>query len=1133
MYEIEKLRIEAPDLPLQYLKETFPELRVAFFKKALDGMARDYVIRSLYGVHGKKKPKKAKDRKPEVRRKLEYERFAPSLKKIKTQVEQLRGRELPPPEFVAQFKELALVLTRDFFECCVQPSIDAKLKALRTSLAKPLNIDSHAPLTTTILGQYFGSFGRDVPVSWMIDDYNLAQIDDHFIYHNRDMNLEHALLLFSSSLNEEFDEQSSIDFVAVKLIQLLAQRGLNRTDCNTLLERYILPRASEPVAQKLRAARDLAFRDEDFSGALHTMLTQGQPRNWGRDRKEGKKTEPVFWSERPIGMINLIMHPFVQYDLQGLLHAGFAYMVVGFDVSTERCYPLLTLVKLLGAQSIEQPIVVPAPKEAQGGSCEDVITQVVAHLRTVLTDAQERAQSGANALELPSSQLSDHEFNQELLQGAQVIKQLYERRQGYATSGVNYSTLSELEILDASLGLNFEHLLDAKVLAQAQANAGDACFVPDVNTEEGRALAPACIYFHPYYKLLFEQMTEEAFQLLPQYLNLNSLAYVVVHSLTAEVRHLCAKYLPFTLVLPQCLSELSLLMNFYPESLFSTEYNFAKFTPHVGMVYKHWLEDTDTFDKQGLNLFLENLIDDQIAPSLGQYLKQRIKARFDPLALAGDCSLYTLASPFELMTDTRNWLDNIMHPELSDPQYAANALTYLGNLMPETMGSFSLHKMAPALSEASAAVARAAVELNSLRLRLGQTQQQLKDSAQFKGADLKVEPKLLGAFDQSFSTPNERAQLIAEYQLWQDSFQLCLYDELNSDESLAIDELIARIEKFKADLESGKLKRELPDFNVVRALDKAAGDYDDDDDDFDFDDDEDDFDDDEDDFDFDFDDDDEDDDDVSDFSFDDDEDEEDDDDVSDFSFDDDEDDAGVSAAQQSVNQAPAQPSDQLSVSEILELIQANNDSKLIFKADDIKLLIAQCGRDNALAKAQLCDEVDYLMYPVQTNFHDCLTSTVVLFAMLMVEDFTIEDCCMALLRKELFFSAQTNDLDAIESLGFAGSEERLRVLVAATLLAKCQSDWDATMLWHCLFNKGLIDSDDLSVPVHSVKELQGIIKDLFKLAPEAFQDALYLSESLSEDVTTYQDAIATVKANQDQSNERRLNEILTQAIERS
>ena len=1159
MYEIEKLRIEAPDLPLQYLKDTFPELKVSFFRKSLDGMARDYVIRSLYGVHGKKKPKKAKDRKPEQRRKLEYERFAPSLKKIKTQVEQLRGRNLPPPEFVAQFKELALQLTRDFFECCVQPSLEAKLKDLRATVAKPLRLENHAPLTNTILGQYFGTFGRDVPIRWMLDDYSLGQIDDHLSYHNRSIRLEQAVVNFVSTFGDSIDEDSSTEYVALRLTQLLGQRGLNRSDSNALLERCILPKASEPIAQKLRAAQALAFQDEDYHGALDMMLHQGVPLDNIYNIDSYRKDEgQLFWSDRLMVMINLVMHPFVQYDAQGQLHAGFAYIVVGLDYFQKRCYPILTLVKLLGQASGDSPIAIPGGDSKAQGKLEDVISQVVAHLGPVLTDAKERADIGQNELDLPASKLSAPEFAQDLIQGAEVVKDIYYRRQRFAVKGVTYSSFSELEVLTSCFGLNFEQLLSPDLLAQARANAGDVCFEPDRSTEEGRNLAPGAIYFHPYYKLLFEQMTEQAFKLLPQYLDLNDLSYITVHSLTAEIRPLCAKYLPFTVIVPQCLSELFMLMHFYPEAIFRSAEDMAQSSSYTLKIYERWLEDADTYTNHGLNAHLEQFLDKQVVPSLAQYLKRRIKERFDPLALAADCSIYSLACPFELLADSKNWLDSMLRPELAEPQPAANALTYLGNLMSDSMCFYALHKIVPSLDSTLDEIDEFSEKIKLIRLHLGQSKYQLKDLKQgIEADDILFSPELLGKFDQCYSGYKDPQQLMAQFQSWQDSLQLSFYRWEYTPETLEWDDevFIAQTEQIKAEFESGKLKRELPDLNVQERLaeDREEDDYYDDSLDYDDDDDDDD-DDDVSDFSFD-----DDDDDLSDFSFDDD----DDDDVSDFSFDDDEDEksehsdsaaptdpAGAktntslvaanepesvpapqtksaqSASAQTDNAAPLSEH-QAHAEEVLGQITAIMGDDKLLKADDIKLLIKECAPGSGLDKAKLCDEVDYLTRPYQTDFKDCFTTTIVLFALLMVKDFTIEDCCEALLRKELLFSAQTQDLDAIESFGFAGNESRLKVMVMAALLAKCQTPADARMIWTCLVHKGLVEFDeDNTINEHSIRDVQQALQEILKLSAEDLEDAISLSECLSEDVSTYQSAMATVKANQESRLEQRLYEII-------
>ena len=177
-----------------------------------------------------------------------------------------------------------------------------------------------------------------------------------------------------------------------------------------------------------------------------------------------------------------------------------------------------------------------------------------------------------------------------------------------------------------------------------------------------------------------------------------------------------------------------------------------------------------------------------------------------------------------------------------------------------------------------------------MRVRLGQTKYKVEDLRQEIEPDqINYVPAQLGQFDESYSGYEDLQQLSAQFQAWQDSFQLTFYDvvfqptvDVEDDEAF-----IAKVEELKAALDAGTLKRELPDFNVKERLAEDRGELDDDfSDELNFTDDA---------SDFSF----EDDDDVSDFSFDDDDEEvtkaqpdseqkaEDDDDVSDFSFDDD------------------------------------------------------------------------------------------------------------------------------------------------------------------------------------------------------------------------------------------------------
>ena len=1211
MYEIEKLRIEAADFPLGYLKDTFPELKVSFFRKALDAMARDYLLRSLYGVHGKKKPKRAKERKPEQRRKLEYDRLAPTLNRIKTQVEQLRKQNLPPSEFVAQFKELALALTRDFFECCVQPTIDAKLKALRVSVAKPLELDAHSPVITTILGQYFGALGRDVPLSWLQESYNLSQIETYYDNHSRRIVLEHPVLhnrLDLSAFGRDPAYLTPADIVA-SLAELGCENGLSCADSQLLFERYLLPMFSGETAAKLKEASASAYAADDFESLVKNALEQGLPK--------GRTGQIVRLAKRKMSLINLLMHPFVQYDRQGALHAGFAYMVVGLDSEQHRYLPILTLIQLVGAESSELPIAVPGLEFKGGDSLEDVSAQVLAQIGTLLTEAQERSELGQNELELPQSKLNEDEFNQILGAWAQKMSDLRDQRFFYSDDEeVGGADTLELELLTTCFGLNFEHLIAPELLQQARAAAGDACFEPDLSTEEGRSLAAACIYLHPYYKLLFEKLTHQALCILSCYLDLNALNYVVVHSLTAEIRPICAQYLPFAVVVPQYFSELTMFMRYYPEAVTQLDCLYEPVLHSPGLeVVLQWHNEAVTTKARGLSPKLAGYLEQIFMPSLWAYFKRRIKERFDPLVWAGCPALYLIAEPGQLMADTREWLDRIMRPELAHPKYAANVLTYLGNITQEFDSAIvaSWFKNPDQIWASTCAIGS---KLKYVRKHLGQGRIPLFNKSKLPDVMLaRVRIQM------SYQAQDE-AELCREYQLWQDSFNLCYYQHSNLSEQA----FMARLLEIKDALAAGTYPRELPGFDLAvqvhaqvkpnflnmsalvqevvdeavgaAAEDYADGDYD-----------------------------------------------------ADASHNADAthnanaaheadifaqwraakvnsaaqadaaaakgaaaqadaaaakgaaaqaDTAAAKGAAAQADAAAAQVgtaaggSDAQAKKSIAQSVAAvaqrfvksasgaqnlfNLDEQAAFEqsrvevvnerfpqrnavlrqqvkecvdkikeqvragdyhltAPDLKYLILDRDDvDSALDKAKLCDEVEYLFGPNITNFQVILALTLVNFAMSMVEGTALDQITSALLRKELSSSAQTQDLETIDAMGFEGNVERQKIMVSAIILSKFKTDAEIDgLMANCMemLDKRINDEHDRAI-LQSVKSEHSKTKILFylkmylNLSEEQLAEAIELSKCLSEDVTNFQAALDTMAAEKAGQLEQRLCEIVAQ-----
>lgn len=173
MHELEKLRIVASDVPLKYLKDSFPELNVYFFKREIDELTREYVLRGLFGLYGKKKPKKLKNRPDNVRMKLALDKYTPTCNGVKNKVEYLRSSDASDPnKFLKDFKELARDQTSVFFDIFVVPSIDMRVNWLRTIASNVVHDDKFGWVTSELLCDYFCANVKDVPLDWINEQYH-------------------------------------------------------------------------------------------------------------------------------------------------------------------------------------------------------------------------------------------------------------------------------------------------------------------------------------------------------------------------------------------------------------------------------------------------------------------------------------------------------------------------------------------------------------------------------------------------------------------------------------------------------------------------------------------------------------------------------------------------------------------------------------------------------------------------------------------------------------------------------------------------------------------------------------------------------------------------------------------------
>lgn len=202
MYELEKIRLKSSDVPLYYLKDCIPEMQVSFFKHELESLSREYILRGLFLLYGKKKPKKPKHRPDDVRLKLALDKYNPTSNATRNKLESLiESGILDQDKFLHEFKNLARNQTQTFFYTFVVPAIDARMNELRTIVSDLTCDDRFGQVTTNLLCDYLGANIKDVPLDWILEQFHRNdQLPARF---GRSFQVQSAHLSIASYYNSE------------------------------------------------------------------------------------------------------------------------------------------------------------------------------------------------------------------------------------------------------------------------------------------------------------------------------------------------------------------------------------------------------------------------------------------------------------------------------------------------------------------------------------------------------------------------------------------------------------------------------------------------------------------------------------------------------------------------------------------------------------------------------------------------------------------------------------------------------------------------------------------------------------------------------------------------------------------
>lgn len=480
MHELEKLRIVASDVPLKYLKDSFPELNVYFFKREIDELTREYVLRGLFGLYGKKKPKKLKNRPDNVRMKLALDKYTPTCNGVKNKVENLRLEGLDPNEFLKVFKDLARDQTSVFFDIFVVPSIDMRVNWLRTIASNVVHDDKFGWVTSELLCDYFCANIKDVPLDWINEQYHCNdQLPQRF---GRSLQLQSA----HSFVSDIFKRTSlRVEDRGGIIVSYLMRHGCSLDDVLTFLS---------------------------LANTLNAELCKKEVISWINQhlKKPGffTRVAPVLPKRhKEMRLFLTQMDLFSQIDDHGCPHVFYVYTVQGLDEVRNEFVPVLVLTR-------EIPVT------------EQDLNPDLSKLFIV----EELDRSG-NALQ-PVEQLPDEDkpiiLNDRLME--QYIQNRFREQKGF------FNQWEDANVFEASVSrlqrwLSFNFLQHYDEILQKQGISLPADDLEVTMDPQGYKLF---YRFHPHFKQTYQELSSQAFEMLkPE--DFPKLQFVVSSSLSTPI----------------------------------------------------------------------------------------------------------------------------------------------------------------------------------------------------------------------------------------------------------------------------------------------------------------------------------------------------------------------------------------------------------------------------------------------------------------------------------------------------------------------------------------------------------------------------------------------------------------------
>lgn len=522
MYELDKLKISSGDMPITLLKENLPEMSIDYFQEQVADMSRQYIMRSINALYGKKKPKKLKDRPFDVRLKLAVDKFAPSQATARNKADSLIAMGLSDEEFLEKFKQNAYGQVENFFDIFVQPAIDEHLNTLRQKVADTITLDDKfGSDTTELLCAFFGIGQYDVPFSWVLDQFHShLHVPDRY---TRKFNFARVTNQLSGLVS---DKNLTIDQIAKALTASLIVCHLSIDDIKAIMQ-YYTTNHSAPGFKDVNAY----LNEHLFADPLKELQSVQIP------------IEEVAAKCR---VLTLQMELISQYDPQGRIHYFYAYTAAALDEKTHLYMPIKVLT---------QPIEV----------SEDVVFPGINKLYTPIKyDRWGHPQ--AEGVPRPTGDvLKDAQYLRDFDYGSdpedifretcEVFRKNYDQAIKFKKT---FRSALRVDYPIFAFAQAYDEILKANKIEVNQDNLYD---------RNGRkvALDSASEYLlyslHPHYRQVFRQLTVKMMDELSQY-NFKNLMFVFTSSLIAPVGDIVEPKMPQASYMCLPLYDLLAIQNF-------------------------------------------------------------------------------------------------------------------------------------------------------------------------------------------------------------------------------------------------------------------------------------------------------------------------------------------------------------------------------------------------------------------------------------------------------------------------------------------------------------------------------------------------------------------------------------------